>query len=283
MAENYYYAPIHTEILCEHKKAKGYQTYPYHRHNGYEIFLFLSGNVLLYIDNECYRMIPGDIIIIPPVSRHRIVSLDDQIYERIIINIKQSAAEKLSTSHTDLFACFYSCLKRKAHYRIWRSMTVHCSLTMQTSYRMLYPQRSMVQMLRRISFPARFFYLSTGTTILLLLLVGILCPPLVKNIMKYIQNNLAERLTLERLAKEFFLNGTYLSRLFKKHVGLSLREYILDQRIDFAKQLLSAGCSVSEACYTSGFYDYSNFIRSFTKIVGISPGKYKKKIKENPH
>ena len=70
MAENYYYAPIHTEILCEHKKAKGYQTYPYHRHNGYEIFLFLSGNVLLYIDNECYRMIPGDIIIIPPVSRH---------------------------------------------------------------------------------------------------------------------------------------------------------------------------------------------------------------------
>lgn len=283
MAENYYYAPIHTEILCEHKKAKGYQTYPYHRHNGYEIFLFLSRNVLLYIDNECYRMIPGDIIIIPPVSRHRIVSLDDQIYERIIINIKQSVAEKLSTSHTDLFACFYSCLKKKSslsHLEV-NDRSLFIDYADQLSYALSSEEygadvTANILSSQILLFINRHYHTSTVTS-------WNIMPPLVKNIMKYIQNNLAERLTLERLAKEFFLNRTYLSRLFKKHVGLSLREYILDQRIDFAKQLLIAGCSVSEACYTSGFYDYSNFIRSFTKIVGISPGKYKKKIKENPH
>ncbi|WP_159413111.1 helix-turn-helix transcriptional regulator [Ruminiclostridium josui] len=55
---------------------------------------------------------------------------------------------------------------------------------------------------------------------------------------------------------------------------MTLREYILDRRIEEAKRLLSNGENVSEACCKSGFSNYSNFIRSFTKLVGISPGKY---------
>lgn len=281
MSENYYYAPIHEEILCEHKKARGYQTYPYHRHNGYEIYLFIQGNILLYIEQDCYRLSPGDIIIIPPTSRHRIVSLDDRVYERIVINIKQSAAEKLSTSRTDLFACFYSCLRKKSslsHLDV-NDRSLFIDYADQLSQALSSDEygsdiTSHILSSQILLFINKHYYTSTtsGWNIML---------PLVKDVMKYIQDNLAEKLTLEKLSKEFYLNGTYLSRLFKKHVGLSLREYILDQRIDFAKQLLSAGCSVSEACYTSGFHDYSNFIRSFTKIVGISPGKYKKTVKEN--
>jgi AraC-like DNA-binding protein len=49
--------------------------------------------------------------------------------------------------------------------------------------------------------------------------------------------------------------------------------------VALAKTCLSEGLSLSETCYQSGFADYSNFIRSFTKLAGTSPGKYARQIK----
>ncbi|WP_081743881.1 helix-turn-helix domain-containing protein [Eisenbergiella tayi] len=43
-----------------------------------------------------------------------------------------------------------------------------------------------------------------------------------------------------------------------------------------AKQLLAEGKTVTETCYLSGFNDYNNFIRTFKKITGTSPGQYQK-------
>ena len=57
-------------------------------------------------------------------------------------------------------------------------------------------------------------------------------------------------------------------------MGMTLREYIISRRVEYAKKLLSEGKNVSEACELSGFGDYSNFIRTFTLIAGTSPGKY---------
>jgi AraC-like DNA-binding protein len=51
----------------------------------------------------------------------------------------------------------------------------------------------------------------------------------------------------------------------------------LAQDITLAKSYLCEGFSITEACYQSGFSDYANFIRSFTKTVGISPGRFSRK------
>lgn len=67
---------------------------------------------------------------------------------------------------------------------------------------------------------------------------------------------------------------------FKKYTGLTLREYIADLKIEEAKKLLLSGENVSDACCKSGFSDYSNFIRTFTKATGLSPGKYAKSMKK---
>ncbi|WP_313960282.1 helix-turn-helix domain-containing protein [Paenibacillus xylanexedens] len=63
----------------------------------------------------------------------------------------------------------------------------------------------------------------------------------------------------------------------QKTTGLTIRNYILNRRIELAQICLSEGMSITEACYRSGFGDYANFIRSFTKIVGTSPGKFVRK------
>ncbi|MNI52906.1 HTH-type transcriptional activator Btr [compost metagenome] len=102
-------------------------------------------------------------------------------------------------------------------------------------------------------------------------------PELVRKTMDYIEAHLGQNITLEQLAGIFHLNSTYISRQFKKHTGLTLRSYILDRRVSLAKSYLSEGLSITEACYQSGFSDYANFIRSFTRIAGISPGRFAKK------
>ena len=99
-------------------------------------------------------------------------------------------------------------------------------------------------------------------------------PELISRVMEYISEHLTEDITLSRLSQLFYLNGTYISSQFKHHTGLTLRTYILDQKITLARKLLLEGYSVSETCSQAGFSDYANFIRSFTNLTGISPGKY---------
>ena len=83
-----------------------------------------------------------------------------------------------------------------------------------------------------------------------------------------------ENLTLEELSAHFFLSSSYLCRIFKATTGTTINKYITAKRITLSKSLLDQGCSVLEACEACGFNDYSNYLRAFTKAVGISPKKY---------
>ncbi|MGN0996040.1 MAG: helix-turn-helix domain-containing protein, partial [Candidatus Ventricola sp.] len=58
--------------------------------------------------------------------------------------------------------------------------------------------------------------------------------------------------------------------------GLPLKQFIVTKKIALAKQLLDESCSVTQVCERCGFGDYSNFIRTFTKTVGISPLQWRK-------
>ena len=62
---------------------------------------------------------------------------------------------------------------------------------------------------------------------------------------------------------------------------MTINKYITAKRIAHAKDHLIQGYSVSEACEKCGFNDYSNFLKAFTKAVGITPGKYAQIHKNN--
>ena len=70
------------------------------------------------------------------------------------------------------------------------------------------------------------------------------------------------------------LSSSYLCRIFKATTGTTINKYITAKRITISKSLLSQGYSVNEACEACGFNDYSNYLKAFTKAVGISPKKY---------
>ena len=95
----------------------------------------------------------------------------------------------------------------------------------------------------------------------------------IKNIISYINEHLAEDLSLEQIAEEFFFSRQYLCKIFKENTGFSVYKYISYKRIVLAKELYSKGMSLSEACRCAGFNDYSAFYRAYTKIMGESPQK----------
>ena len=96
----------------------------------------------------------------------------------------------------------------------------------------------------------------------------------VDEILSYINTHISENLTLEELSAHFFLSSSYLCRIFKATTGTTINKYITAKRITISKSLLSQGHSVNEACEACGFNDYSNYLKAFTKAVGISPKKY---------
>ena len=77
-----------------------------------------------------------------------------------------------------------------------------------------------------------------------------------------------------QLAEAFYLSESYICRIFKAATGTTINKYITARRISIAKSLLNNGASVAEAFDKSGFTDYSNFFKAFTKAVGVSPKKY---------
>ena len=93
----------------------------------------------------------------------------------------------------------------------------------------------------------------------------------------YITKSLASDLSRESLAKEFFLNPNYLSRLFKKETGISLQDYILQERLKKAKFLLeTTALSISEVHEQCGFYHSSYFSKVFKREMGMTPQEYRR-------
>jgi AraC-like DNA-binding protein len=80
-----------------------------------------------------------------------------------------------------------------------------------------------------------------------------------------------ESLSLQQMAEQVRISPFYLIRLFRTATGLSPYEYLLNLRIEHAKQLLQKGHGVQDAALEAGFYDASHFNRLFRKISGTTP------------
>lgn len=96
-------------------------------------------------------------------------------------------------------------------------------------------------------------------------------------IKSHLDANFTDKITLDDLAKNFFINKYYLSHGFKEQYGLTISDYLLSLRITHAKQLLRfsdlTAASISAAC---GMTDPNYFSRIFKKVEGISPTAYRR-------
>lgn len=272
-----YYQVFAGDILAGVGNSPVSPTRDFHIHDHYEIFLFLGGRVNGFVEQYSYPLQRGNVLIFNNHEIHKIINLSPEPYERITVHFKAPLVYPFCTANTNLLACFQN--RQPGEHNLAQMDEPLLAKSMELS-------AQLIGILKQPKFGSDVLALTY--LIQLLVLVNELytrtrsaVPSLISShiqaAISYIDNHLQANLSLERIAAELNVDKYYLSHMFKQQTGGTLYRYVLLKKIALAKQLLSAGASVSDACYLSGFNDYANFIRTFKNITGISPGKYSKK------
>lgn len=99
----------------------------------------------------------------------------------------------------------------------------------------------------------------------------------VEKLVAFIDQNLAEDLSVERICHDIHVSKTGLYRLFSEHMGCGVNQYVTARRMETARGLLlHTDLPVSEICAKVGIANYGYFCRLFKKRNGISPLQYRK-------
>ena len=96
-------------------------------------------------------------------------------------------------------------------------------------------------------------------------------PANIKNSLEYIHINFLQNLTLDELAKISNVSKYHFIKTFKKEIGLTPHQYILDLKLEYAIKLIKQKTPLSQIAYICGFSDQSHFIKSFKKYFGFTP------------
>ena len=96
-------------------------------------------------------------------------------------------------------------------------------------------------------------------------------------VVEYIEEHLDARLTLEHMAAVARRSTYHFAHQFKRATGLPPYQYVILRRVERAKELLQGGgdLSLTEIAGRAGFPDQSVFCRHFTRLVGVTPWRFR--------
>jgi len=256
--ENYY---IHHTISS--KPAPEDFAFKSHSHNMYEVYYFLGGEADLAVEGKVYSLKKGTIVITDRGQTHNIIIKSSETpYERIAILF---SAKVLTPSFLPLFDAARegkNCYFLNEDEQIWFYQSIK---TIENS------ENSKIDAKTIISVAVSSILAKLGTMLTISNNVRNEENDLVREIIKFINNNIEMDWTLDTLEKSLFRDKAYLNRKFKSVMGCSIWEYNLRKRIFSAQQQLYLSQSVNEAYLASGFNDYSSFYRRYKKYIGLSP------------
>ena len=96
------------------------------------------------------------------------------------------------------------------------------------------------------------------------------------DITDYIIYHACENIRVSQIADYFGYNEKYLTTFFRRQSGISLKQFMMQAKMDAAKaELTDTNHSISQIAYNVGFSDSHNFTNAFKKITGLSPSVYR--------
>ena len=252
-----------------------------HSHTFYELLYCSNSCGAEYlVGSERYRLQKGDIIFVPPGISHRPLLHEDMTepYKRYVLWLspefmehyaglfpypfteKQSYASMLRTGGTawehlgELFRTGVQEAERQADG--WEAAVIGNTITLLTQIKRATDERS-----------ARTMKAEK--------------PELLDRITAYVEENYPRSVTIDDLAKHFFVSSSTISHLVKKKLGVSFYRYVTQRRLIAAKSLIEKGVLLETVAAESGFVDYSGFYRAFKQEFGISPRQYRNLQEKN--
>ena len=245
-----------------------------HVHECCEIFFSLSDGNTFLIDDKVYDVKSNDLFIINPFEAHKVSPALKEQFIRYSLHVHPTFLYANSTQEVKLAECFYD-----------ENKINRVSLSSDEAENLTGLFRSLLE---DHGYGDELYKKIRSTEIILT--VNRLCALHNKNngqtvnhhvlqlAIDYINAHYDEELTLDLIAKNAYISVNQLCRLFNQYCSTTVTKYITSKRIAKAKQLLSDGKSVTETAFACGFNDYANFIRTFKKLIGMPPGKYKHTI-----
>jgi YesN/AraC family two-component response regulator len=244
-----------------------------HSHHRYEIYYLVSGERFFFIKDHTYLVKQGDLAFINTLDLHKTNDAGKPDQETIIIEfalnfianqvgIPMVAIEKLFFKHPVVKLTLN---KQQYVENLLRQMLQEAK-TQKPDFE-LYLQSLLQQLLiytaRAVNqnHPAKINPTHAKIT----------------EIVRYMNRNYQEGVSLESIGTFFQINPNYLSRIFKKVTGFTFVEYLNSLRIKEAQRLLlETGLKVVTIANQVGFDNQSHFGRVFRSISGVSPLQYRK-------
>lgn len=260
-----------------HYRDAKFEGVPVHQHDFYEVYFFIGGNVEYSVEGHSYHLKKGDILLINPLELHQPrIGPDQSDYERIVLWINKNYLSHLCSNEVSLSRCFDN--TNPDHSNLLR-----LSLSQQN-----YISSKLTELLEESKSKDYGSELASQALLTRFLVelnrltmekdknqVTESQPsPLISSVIEFINIHYCEKLSLSKIAEEFFVSKYYLSHAFNSTVGTSIHRYITLKRLIHAKQMLSSGIRPTTAAANCGFNDYAGFYRAFTAEYGITPAEF---------
>lgn len=281
----------HNASLTTMQKGRGYEALyslserkeltEYHCHDFYEFYLHIRGGQYFGLDNNLYLLKPFQLFILPPFSMHGLSSTNElRNYERAYLNLSPEMLQTLGCGQIDLDQFFRSYTSRGQHtFQLSEqdaARCVSCVKRLQASENADDPLTefsncgTLITFLNTVCQGIRQSQAITGSVI---------SNSIIQDVLTYINSHYTQPLKMDQLAKQFGISVSYLSHEFAKFTNRSVYDYILYRRVMLARQMMQTDASLNAIAYQCGFNDYSNFLRMFNKLVGVSPSQFRKQQK----
>ncbi|UQZ35623.1 AraC family transcriptional regulator [Paenibacillus sp. PK3_47] len=247
-----------------------------HFHESYELYYLLAGERNYYINNRMYALRKGDLIFINRNELHRTTAKGTARHERILINFPQEFLQRVLDSQGLAFPFFSEqclLLRPGAHEQGRLENLLFAMLEEneeRRSHRHAFLQTLLVQLLIEMN---RIHESSPEA----IAPVNDEKQRKAYEIICYLQEHYAGKLTLDELSETFYISSTYLCRLFKQTTGFTIIEYLNTIRVQEAqRRLRDSNAKVSQIAEDTGFDSLAHFGRVFKSIVKRSPLQYRK-------
>ena len=264
---------LHHDFKIFHLTDHEMSAYDFHYHDFHKLLFFLSGNVTYCIEGKSSQLTPGDLVLVRAGEVHRPVIHDTTPYERMIIYVSPDFAVTSSDKTIFLNQCFLPDAAMPSN-------VLH--LSGMKERRLLNTMMELVHSFSEDSFANEIYQNTLFLEFMIHLNRAALSGTLqyedsfqanekILSVLTYMNEHLTEDITVDSLAEHFFTSRYYLMHSFKEQTGYTIGNYLSTKRLLFARDLISSGTAVTDACFACGFHNYSTFLRAYKKQFGKSP------------